>query len=120
MFDEASLTALRELLLRQQQELRSLDKTCSDAAKPVELDQTRVGRLSRMDALQGQAMSLELRRRRQADLERIAKALQRMDEGEYGYCEHCGLAIAIKRLEIDPAVDLCIDCASHLEREAPR
>ncbi len=120
MLDDASLSALRERLLQKQRELLNLDETSRDAAKTVELDQTRVGRLSRMDALQGQAMSLELRRRRQAELQSISKALRRMDDGEYGFCESCGLAIAVKRLEFDPAVELCIDCASDLERGAPR
>jgi DnaK suppressor protein len=120
MFDDASLSALKERLLQTQKELLDLDETGRDAAQTVELDQSRVGRLSRMDALQAQAMSLELRRRRQAELQRISKALRRMDDGEYGWCETCGLAIAVKRLEFDPAVDLCIDCASDLERGAPR
>jgi DnaK suppressor protein len=120
MFDDASLSSFRERLLQKQQELQSLDETSSDAARTVELDQTRVGRLSRMDALQGQAVSLELRRRRQAELQRISKALRRLDGGEFGYCEHCGVPIAVKRLEFDPAVDLCIDCASSLESGEPR
>jgi DnaK suppressor protein len=120
MFDDAKLSVLKERLLQRQRDLMDLDESGSDAAKTVELDQSRVGRLSRMDALQGQAMSLELRRRRQAELQRISKALRRIEDGEYGYCESCGLAIAVKRLEFDPAVGLCIDCASDLERGAPR
>lgn len=120
MFDDASLLALRERLLQKQRDLQGLNEISSDAADTVELDQSRIGRLSRMDALQGQAMSLELRRRRQAELRRIAKALRRMDDGNFGYCESCGLEIAFKRLESDPALDLCIDCASRLERGAPR
>lgn len=120
MFDDASLSSFRERLLQKQRELQSLEETSSNAAKTVELDQTRVGRLSRMDALQGQAISLELRRRRQAELQRISKALRRIADGDYGYCESCGLAIAVKRLEFDPAVDLCIDCATDLESDTPR
>ncbi len=120
MFDDTSLLTFKERLIQTQRELLKLEESGSDMAKTVELDQSRVGRLSRMDALQGQAMSLELRRRRQAELRRISKALRRMDDGEYGYCESCGLAIAVKRLEFDPAVDLCIDCARDLEKGAPR
>jgi len=101
----------RELLLTRQSELRALAETGAEAAQPVELYQTRVGRLSRMDALQGQAMSKEASRRREQEIVRISKALKRVELGEYGECQDCGEDIAIERLEIDPAAILCIRCA---------
>lgn len=101
----------RDLLLRRRSELEGLVETGSEASKPVELDQTRVGRLSRMDAMQGQAMSLETRRRREQELSRIDQALKRLELGEYGECLQCGETIAAGRLEIDPAATLCINCA---------
>ena len=79
------------------------------------LDQQCVGRLSRMDALQSQAMSAETKRRRDQELRRIAAALQRIEEGEFGDCESCGGPIAEARLEIDPSATLCIRCASEAE-----
>jgi len=81
----------------------------------VELDQTCVGRVSRMDALQGQAMALESQRRRELELRYIAAALQRMDQGDFGCCLECGEAIRYERLEYNPAVPLCITCASAAE-----
>jgi DnaK suppressor protein len=78
----------------------------------VELDQTRQGRLSRMDALQGQAMAQETERRRQAELKRIEAALARIKSGDFGYCLSCDEEIAAKRLEFDPSVSLCVDCAA--------
>ena len=101
----------RELLLKRQSELMVLAETGAAAAQTVELDQTRVGRLSRMDALQGQAMSQEALRRRELELVRISKALKRLELGEFGECLTCGDEIAIGRLEIDPAAILCIRCA---------
>jgi DnaK suppressor protein len=86
-------------------------KNSEGARKPVELDQTAVGRLSRMDALQVQAMALETERRRNIELKRIASALERIGTDDYGYCATCGEEIALKRLENDPATPLCIDCA---------
>ncbi|GJL83617.1 MAG: molecular chaperone DnaK [marine bacterium B5-7] len=77
----------------------------------IELDQTRVGRLSRMDAMQGHEMHLESKRRVKIDLARIASALQRLDDGEFGECLDCGENIAPGRLEIDPAAALCVACA---------
>lgn len=101
----------RELLLQRQSELAALAETGQETSQPVELDQTRVGRLTRMDALQGQAMSLETKRRREQELVRISQALKRMELGEYGECLKCGEEIAIGRLEVDPAATLCINCA---------
>lgn len=79
---------------------------------PVSLDQESVGRLSRMDAIQVQAMALAAERRRQAEKDRIAAALRRLDEGDFGWCTACGEEIAEGRLEHDPSAALCISCAS--------
>lgn len=76
----------------------------------VTLDQQAVGRLSRMDALQNQAMAQAQARRRAAERQKIRAALQRLDEGEYGYCTDCGDAIAPARLAADPAIARCLDC----------
>lgn len=78
----------------------------------VELDQQAVGRLSRMDALQNQAMAKAGHARRQVLRQRLAAALARMDAGEFGYCEDCGEDIALGRLEIDPAATRCVSCAN--------
>lgn len=97
-------------------ELQGLTASSEDQRRPVELDQTRVGRLSRMDALQVQAMSLETERRRNIELSRIEAALERIAEGDYGYCLICGEDIAVKRLEFDPTATTCISCARERER----
>ncbi|MCZ6871810.1 MAG: TraR/DksA family transcriptional regulator [Gammaproteobacteria bacterium] len=113
MTDETS--RLRDRLIERREELQSLQQMGEDATKPVELDQSRVGRLSRVDALQSQAMSVEAQRRRQAELKRIAAALDRMDEDDYGDCESCGEEIAPARLMVDPAATHCIKCATEAE-----
>lgn len=82
-----------------------------DERRPVQLDQTRMGRLSRMDAMQDQAMAIELERRREIELARIDAALERLAEGEYGSCLTCGETIEAARLEFDPAIPLCLGCA---------
>ena len=100
------------LLIQQQTNLLEVKATGEGAASVVELDQTKVGRLSRMDAVQAQEMSLETNRRREIELQRIATALQRVAQDEYGVCLRCGEDIAKQRLEVDPAATVCIDCAS--------
>ncbi|MCL7940232.1 TraR/DksA C4-type zinc finger protein [Halomonas sp. ATCH28] len=77
----------------------------------VMLDQQSVGRLSRMDALQGQAMAKAEEDRRQLAIRRIDAALARLDRETFGECVECGEWIAAKRLEWDPTVLKCIDCA---------
>ena len=98
-----------------QQDIDNLNVTSEDAAKTVVLDQSRVGRLSRMDALQGQAISKEMLRRRAIEKRNIIAALKRIDNDEYGYCVNCEEEIVVKRLELNPAVSLCITCAEKAE-----
>jgi len=101
----------KQRLLKRQEELQHITATGEEAAATVELDQSRVGRLSRMDAMQGQAMSQAAQQRRTLELQKIAAALLRIDEGNYGYCLSCDETIAAARLDIDPAATLCIACA---------
>ena len=106
-----NLSHYRELLLQRRAVLQQVVQAGDDAAATVELDQTRVGRRSRMDALQGQAMSQETQRRRERELRHISAALQRIEHNEFGECTQCGEMIAEGRLAIDPAATLCIVCA---------
>jgi len=115
MPDKKLIAEFKKLLIIQQEELHESEQISVDASKTVELDQGRVGRLSRMDALQGQAMSLEIKRRRQLESQNIIAALHRIDNDEYGYCAKCGEEIATKRLKFDPAAIFCIACASQAE-----
>jgi DnaK suppressor protein len=112
---ELDLEHLRQKLLRIREELSALEESGRKAAEIVELDQSKVGRLSRMDALQAQAMSSASNRRREQHLQRVAQALIRIQNDEFGWCGDCGEAIAPKRLEFDPSVALCIQCAEKNE-----
>jgi DnaK suppressor protein len=108
--DEAATEQYRKALLRLKAELQRLGETAREGAGTVELDQTRVGRLSRMDALQSQQMALETARRRRQQLARIEGALRRTESGDFGYCFVCGEAIDALRLGIDPTVSRCMGC----------
>ena len=102
----------RKLLESRREELATLSEEAAEKRKPVELDQQSVGRLSRQDALQQQAMAKAQDARRLLEIRKIDAALQRIDGGEFGWCEACGEMIAVKRLEIDPTTLLCVGCAS--------
>ncbi len=109
--DDINVKAMRSLLTERRDQLMERASSNKEAREPVELDQARLGRLSRMDAMQGQAMAQETERRRKLELQRIETALERLDTDEFGYCMACGDAIPLERLDLDPAVTLCIGCA---------
>ena len=106
----------RSLIVNRRRQLQALDDDFSAGTQAVELDQTRVGRLSRMDAMQMQQMNLESRRRWRRELVALEAALTRLDQGDYGLCMACEEEINPKRLEIDPVAVLCINCASRKEQ----
>lgn len=99
---------VRNRLLARRAEIDALTVENDEARAVVMLDQQSVGRLARMDALQGQAMAQETARRRRAELTRITVALRRIGEDDYGWCSGCGGAIAPRRLELDPTLATCV------------
>lgn len=105
------LEAARKALLSRREELTALSEISAESRQAVTLDQQSVGRLSRMDALQAQAMAQANERHRRAELSRIDSALRRIDEDEYGYCLKCGEEISENRLKADPAASFCVECA---------
>ena len=106
---------MRARLLALRDELESVAETGAESSQTVELDQSRLGRLSRMDAMQAQAMAQASGRRREETLRNISVALGRIESGEYGLCRSCDEPINEKRLAFDPTVSLCIECANKAE-----
>lgn len=102
----------RARLLARLAELEEDARISTEARAPVTLQQDSVGRLSRMDALQQQAMAQATQRRRIAEQRRIRAALVRLDESEWGWCLSCGEQITEARLAHDPSVAQCVACAS--------
>ena len=105
----------RANLERMRETVRADEASGQTAAKPVMLGQASVGRLSRMDAIQGQSMAIETQRRREIVARDIDLALARIAAGDYGVCRPCTEDIDPRRLEVDPTVSLCIACASARE-----
>lgn len=107
---KAELKKIKESLLRLKTELQDDEETLKETSEPVELDQTRVGRLTRMGAMQAQQMALETVRRRKEHLVKIEGALQRIESDDYGYCFVCEEEIDIRRLTVDPTSTRCMEC----------
>ncbi|WP_404298521.1 TraR/DksA family transcriptional regulator [Halomonas sp.] len=108
---EINIEAITRQLEDTRAELIDDSYQSKESRATVMLDQQSVGRLSRMDALQGQAMAKAGEDRRQLVLRRIEAALARIGHEEFGECIDCGEWIAAKRLQWDPTVLKCIDCA---------
>lgn len=113
MIDDHFITEIRKSLEARRAELSAVEEQNNRDRAPVELDQTRVGRLSRMDALQHQAMASAQGERRRLERSRIEAALARIDDGSYGECLRCGDDIAEPRLRADPANPVCVHCAGN-------
>jgi DnaK suppressor protein len=111
---ELDMEVIKSRLDSQRAELLRLMEATAGEEEP-EVDKTRSGRLTRMDELRSQAMSVETERRRKLELARIDAALRRLEEGDYGFCTVCGDPIASGRIGVDPSVEQCIHCATSAE-----
>lgn len=103
--------AMETRLQARRAELAGLAAAHEDDRRPVELDQARQGRLSRMEAMQEQAMAIEVERRREVELARVDTALEQLANEVYGLCVTCGEPIEPRRLAFDPSTPLCLGCA---------
>lgn len=113
--NNSNLQKFEHLLETQRDELINCQQMAQSSMETVELDQASIGRVSRMDAMQSQAMAVETSRLRQQQLRKISTALALISSGDYGYCSVCDEEINLKRLEIDPASTMCVACASKQE-----
>ena len=111
MAETIEIEALRQRIIDELTALDHLRTQARDSHAPVQLDQQSVGRLSRMDAMQQQAMNIANDTRRQHRHQALMAALKRIETRDYGYCHNCDDSIGAGRLGIDPAVTLCVDCA---------
>ena len=108
--DDQQLAELRAELEAELAQLERSMRTTEEGLKPVKLDPSAVGRLSRMDELQNQAMTRNLHEREEMKLAGLTQALARMDEGTYGVCTECGEEIPLARLQVFPETATCMVC----------
>jgi len=116
MRDDIDLKYFKSRLEERRETILAGRSMRKEGSRTVELDQSRVGRLSRMDALQQQAMAKATDERADMELLQIQGALGRIKAGEYGYCIKCGEDIAEGRLKVNPGVLTCIECAEKAEK----
>lgn len=102
---------IKNKLLNMLSELEDVASISKSSTATVVLDQASVGRLSRMDALQGQQMAMETERRRQQELIQVKAALARIDSNDFGYCVSCEEEISAGRLGVNPTAIRCVKCS---------
>jgi DnaK suppressor protein len=112
----SQIQVLRAELEELERDLRLQLDSGADAAKPVKLDQTAVGRLSRMDSMQSQAMVNAARDAMKIRLDQCRAALQAVQQGEYGFCRRCEEPIGVKRLTAKPEAPFCLQCQRGADR----
>lgn len=110
--NETELAGFEAKIQARLAELKRHSDSEKEAQAIVELDQQAIGRLSRMDALQNQAMAKAQQANRDLEVRRLQAALTRIREGEFGYCEDCGDEIPNARLGLDLAATKCVSCAT--------
>lgn len=108
--ESVDLEKYRQLLRDLQAELQASLAAADDETSPVSPDRS-IGRLTRQDAMQSQQMALELKRRNEGRLTQVRLALDRIDDGSYGYCVRCEEEISAARLNVRPEAPTCIACA---------
>lgn len=114
-YSKEALAAFRQRINTEIKTLETLDEAAGDSSDTVSLDQSKVGRLSRMDALQRQAMAQATNQRRQIEIAKLRQALKHIDEGSFGECTECMEPIDPRRVTHNPSVSLCIACAEAAE-----
>ncbi len=113
---DGQFVELRRDLEALARELREVLEGTAEAARPVELDQPAVGRVSRVDAIQQQKMLEANRRAQRGRAQLVQSALRRFEEGEYGDCAGCGECVGYARLKACPETPFCIECQTARER----
>lgn len=113
---DLDLAVLRQNLMDRRADVLMEDEACRAERAPVAVDQTSEGKMSVLTALEGHAMAEATHERRLAEIKRIDAALQRMEDGTYGYCLSCDAKIPARRLMLDPAVPTCVRCAHDAEQ----
>jgi len=101
---------LRRRLVGLVAELEAALLASAASAAPVVLDQSSVGRLSRMDAMQQQAMAKATRHKAQLRLLQCKAALSAFERDEYGLCRKCEEPIGYRRLSAKPEAPFCLQC----------
>lgn len=114
---QSTLDKFRAVLEEEQARLRALLDEHELEREQARLAETASERSPDPTSAEGGSMVFEYEKELSVDantedlLRKAGNALERLDRGEYGICESCGVAIPIARLEVLPYTTLCVECA---------
>lgn len=114
---QSTLDKFRAVLEEEQARLKALLEEHELEREQARLAETAAERSPDPTSAEGGSMAFEYEKELSVDantedlLRKAGNALQRLDQGEYGICESCGVAIPIARLEVLPYTTLCVECA---------
>lgn len=112
---DAQLHDFKQRLLEAKAAMQALLNQTSSDTQPVDLDLP-IGRLTRIDAIQMQAMAQMNRYQLDIRLRQVDAALLAFDQGIYGLCRHCKEPVPLGRLEVLPESPFCVDCQESFEQ----
>ena len=101
---------IKKRLLELEAGLLESIENAKQSSKPVKLDQQSIGRVSRIDAIQQQQISLSALQRQERQLNQVKQALQKIDDKDFGYCRMCEELIKETRLLARPEHNICLAC----------
>ncbi len=101
---------MRQVILDKIEETKVEIEELEELTKPIAPDNA-YGRLSRMDAINNKTINDKALREQKSRLQKLERALQKLDAGKYGTCIKCGEEIPIGRLKFMPWTSKCVNCA---------
>lgn len=108
---DADKQAFRDAVQQRLEDLAVLLGSESNDGSAIELDQTRVGRLARMEAMQHHAIAQVQHERAKAQRLALERLLSRVNDDDFGECYYCGEDIGVGRMLVRPESMKCITCA---------
>ncbi len=111
MLSDSDRTRVKVQLQLKIEEYEQLLLSDASDSEQLELDQTRVGRLARMDAVQHHAIAQAQHERARKLLMRLKTLLAKIDNPDFGECHYCGEDIPVGRLLVRPESLRCVECA---------
>jgi len=109
--DSAQREEIREKISRAIEETEKDITAFEELTKPIAPDNA-IGRLSRMDAINNRSINQSQLNSSRSKLIMLKKAMERVDDPEFGICADCGEPIPVGRIMIMPEANLCVRCAS--------
>lgn len=108
--DQSTQDEMREVIQEKIEETKEEITHLEEVTKPIEPDNA-YGRLSRMDAINNKTINDAALRKQKGQLQKLERALERVEEGNYGTCLKCGDDIPVGRLKFMPWTTKCVKCA---------